>query len=275
MSGIAEFRKAMTLKELAAVMDADEALDLGDPRYVDISEGRSSEALAELACTSRIMMPGTTVLPRSLLRAIGAAASPPHCRLEQDLLARFTTIQLEADPSLLSDCDYTDIYLWLVDELVCHFDGLGHPLDQALSSRVSEWFADVTLEDSEKIKSEVKLETEAEGKAGLSFLHFFSVKLLARLKSMVSGSAERKKTIRLKLQSQSFELIRRVNELLDNAHMVLEKHGRPINLLVVVDNLDRIASKVSNTLFFENGDQLKALRPRNLHRPHCDRAGAL
>jgi hypothetical protein len=115
------------------------------------------------------------------------------------------------------------------------------------------------LEEVDQVKSEIALEAnaEAEGKVGL---FWFSTKLLARLKSIVVGNREQRKVIRQKLQSRSTELVDRVNLLLDNAHEVLERHQRPANLLIVVDNLDRLEQKATESLFFKDGDRLKLPR---------------
>src|SRR3712207_5744311 len=84
--------------------------------------------------------------------------------------------------------------------------------------------------------------------------------MLARFKAMVTGSTERRTTIRRNLQRDAGELINRVNLLLDNAHATLEKHGKPANLLVVQDNLDRLTPEVAHPLFFQHADRLKSLR---------------
>jgi tetratricopeptide (TPR) repeat protein len=112
----------------------------------------------------------------------------------------------------------------------------------------------------EKISNEVKVETQAsaEGKAGVP--GWLSVRLLARLTAMALGSVERRKEIRLRLQNRSSELIDRINELLDDARRVLSEAGRAANLLVVVDNLDRLEPEAIEPLFFRNGDFLK--KPR-------------
>ncbi len=76
----------------------------------------------------------------------------------------------------------------------------------------------------------------------------------------MKGSTESRKEIRRELQNKSSELITRVNLLLDNAHKVLAKHEKPANLLIVIDNLDRLTPEVSGPLFFQNGEFLKQPR---------------
>jgi hypothetical protein len=189
----------------------------------------------------------------------GSGKSTELLRLEHDLGDDFTSLHLYADEALIDDYDYTDLLLWLVDALVREFEKAGTPLDPRLADDVALWFAEVTLKQTEQVKSEIQLETEAKAEAKAS-LFWLSLGLLGRLKSMVAGSAERRKEIRRELQNKSSELISRVNLLLDHAHTVLGERKKRANLLIVVDNLDRLPPEVSTPLFFENGGLLKQLR---------------
>lgn len=51
----------------------------------------------------------------------------------------------------------------------------------------------------------------------------------------------------------------------NNAHDVLRDAGKPANLLIVVDKLDRLTPEVGQRLFHENGDLLKRLRAHVLY----------
>jgi hypothetical protein len=165
-----------------------------------------------------------------------------------------------ADETLLQDpdLDYPDLMLWLVDQLVGEFDKREHPLDELLLADVVEWFASRTHEDVKTLRAEAVAETEAEvsGKTGL---YFVSLKMLARIKSMVGGSVERRQIIRRELQRYSADLLGRVNQLLDGAARVLERSGKSPDLLIVQDNLDRLGAEPAERLFIENGDLLGKL----------------
>ena len=165
-----------------------------------------------------------------------------------------------ASEALIGDYEYSDLFLWLVDQLVGQFrDEFEAPLDQDLVKDTEDWFAGVTEQATKSVKSELAVETEAE--AGAKFGWFgVGLKMVARLKSMLVGSVEHRETIRRELQRYSFDLVNRVNLLLDDAHRALKEAGRPANLLIVVDNLDRLRHEVGRRLFQENGDQLKQLR---------------
>jgi hypothetical protein len=254
------FRKAAKLSEVATVVDL-QPLQSGDGRYVDISAGRGGSN--DLKLLRLRLMQFDAREDRFAKFAFtghrGCGKSTELLRLEHEVSDRFTPLHLYADEALLGDYDYTDLFLWLVDELVRKFEADRTPLDPRLADQVALWFAEVSLKQTDQVKSEIALETEAKA-AGKASLFWLSLGLLARLKSMVVGSTERRKEIRRELQNKSSELISHVNLLLDHAHEVLAGHGKPANLLIVVDNLDRLDPKVSFPLFFRNGDLLKQLK---------------
>jgi len=260
------YRPAQTLAEVARQATL-EPLPLGDPRYVDLSAGQETR---DLKLLRQYVEEQSADERRYALAAFsghrGCGKTTQLLRLEHDLAPRFTTIHVFADATLLQDpdLDYPDLMLWLVDQLVREFDDRGHPLDERLLNDVAEWFAARTREDVKILRAEATAEAEAEA-SGRTGLYFVSLKMLARIKSMVQGSVERRQTIRRELQRYSADLLARVNQLLDGAARVLERNGRPPDLLIVQDNLDRLGAEPAERLFVENGDLLGKLNAHVLY----------
>lgn len=253
------FNKARTLPEIAAQTNM-EPLPPGDPRYVDIAAGRGTTDLEQL----RIHLTDADASQNRFARVAftghrGSGKSTELLRLEHGLRDRFTCLHLYVDDSLLGDCDYTDLLLWLVDELVRKFQNAGLPLAPKLVDDVLGWFAEKSLDSVKQVTKEIKAEVtgEAKAKAGTPWL---SVMLLARVKSSILGSSEQRTIIRRKLQNYSSDLIRKVNLLLDNAQTTLEQDAQRPDLLIVQDNLDRLQPEAARRLFHVNGDLLKSLR---------------
>jgi hypothetical protein len=257
-----EARPARSLQEVAAVMDLG-PLEPGDWRYVDISEGRRCTALPHL----RVRLEDAAV-PGGALRFVklaltghrGCGKSTELLRLEHNLGNLFTPLHLYADEQVLGDYDYTYLFLWLVDQLVHHFeDELRLPLHERLVADVVAWFGEVVTQQDETLRKEIGLTTAAEAGAGVNWFGL-RLTLFARLQSMIRGSHEKRIEIRQTLQRYSTDLVDKVNLLLDDAHAILAENHRPAELLIVVDNLDRLRSDVSEPLFFQNGDLLNQLR---------------
>ena len=252
-------KKATRLEDLAAQLTI-EPLRSGDPRYVDLSAGRGSQELRRMALHLRDFDAADNRFAHIAFTGHrGSGKSTELYRLEHDLSDRFFPLHLFIDDSLLRDCDYTDLMLWLVDALARQFDKRKMPLDAGLVERVVDWFAERTFRKVEEVKKEIELTAQVEGEAKAGF-YWASLKLLARLKSSIIGSVDRRKEVRLELQRYASELLMQVNLLLENAALVLEKNGRPPNVLIVQDNLDRLQPELARRLFFDNGDLLKSLR---------------
>lgn len=258
MNGLPQ--KATLLSEVPAAMDQ-EPLPFGDPRYVDLSKGRGSDELSELGVYLRTHDASANRFAKAAFTGHrGCGKTTELLRVMHDLRDQFTPMHVVASDALIADYDYTDLFLWLTDQLVGQFrDEFGAPLDKGLVQNTGEWFAAVTKEVAEDVKTELTVSAEAEGGMKLGWFGI-GLKLLARLKSMVKGSVQRRTIVRQQLQRYSTDLVARVNQLLDDAHRKLQDAGKPPNLLIVVDNLDRLSPDVGRRLFWDNGDWLKQLR---------------
>lgn len=255
-------KPSRTLQEVAAVMDL-RPLKPGDWRYVDISKGRRSSALPQLRVRLEDAAAAVDALgfvKLALTGHRGCGKSTELLRLEHDLASSFTSLHLYADEQLLGDYDYTYLFLWLVDQLVQHFEKqLELPLREKLVADVVEWFGEVVTEHDETVRKEIGLTTEAEAGGKVNWFGL-RLGLFAKLQSMIRGSHEKRVQIRQTLQRYSTELVDNVNLLLDDAHERLASGNQPPQLLIVVDNLDRLRFDVSEPLFFQNGDLLSQLR---------------
>jgi hypothetical protein len=253
-----QFKRAESLHEVASAVTL-EPLTPEDTRYVNLAPGRLTNDLKLL----RQHFEQAALDPNHFAKATltghrGCGKTTELLRLERDLASLLYPIHLYVDQNLERDFDYTDLLLWVVEEVSRRLAEAQMPLDKGLVDDVASWFADRTLEDVSKVKSEIEASTEAEVKAKTGF-YWLSLGLLARIKSSIVGSTERRQAIRRELQKYASDLIERVNLVLDNAHTQLEAHGHRTPLLLVQDNLDRLPAEVSRRLFFENGDLLKRL----------------
>lgn len=253
---------AETLAESTQLLKV-EPLSYGSKLYQDLNAARGTRELEKL----RLHLQNSARTPNAFARIAfvgsrGAGKSTFLLHLEHELERAkvFTPLHIYLDPRLESDCDYSDLLLWMVEEVARVFSEKGHPLDEAELSKVAVWFAERTIEKTTDWKKEIGLETEAKGSGGFSIPGIFSLKLLARLKSMIVGSEVSRKQIRQNLQNYATELRERVNEFFDHARLVLKKNGKPDRLLIVQDNLDRLKRDTARPLFENGGEMLTGLR---------------
>lgn len=241
-----------------------EPLGPNDPRYTQLGPARGTKELTALETFLRSSARIPLAFAKCAFignRGSGKSTYLLHLEKQLEIEGVFTPVHIELDPSLEADCDYTDLFLWMVDEIARLFQERGHPVDERALSQVTDWFAERTKTTTTDLKKEVGFTAEAEASSGAGIPVIFSFKLLARLKSMVVGSETSRKEIRQKLQNYGTELRERMNEFLDHAREVLKEAGKPDRLLIVQDNLDRIRSReAAQRLFDTGGDMLMDIR---------------
>jgi hypothetical protein len=255
-----DFQPVRRLRDVSRAVQL-QPLESGDPRYVDLSGGRRTDDLAEMrVCLEDFDAQENRFAKIAFTGHRGCGKSTELLRLEHDVTTRFTPLHFYAtEDEIVADYDYSELILDLVHAIIARFQEWRLPLNDRLADDIATWFAEVTVGEVEKVKKEIELGVNAEAKAKLGLLPV-AVSLLARLRSSIAGSNEKRLEIRRNLQKDPMELIRRFDLLLDNAHVALQKAGKPANLLIVVDNLDRLTASVGRTLFFDSGDLLKLPR---------------
>lgn len=253
---------AQSLTESAQFLKQ-EALPYGSPLYADLRAARATKELTKL----EIFLRNAATTPNAFAKAAfignrGAGKSTYLLQLEHTLHqdGLFTPLHTHLDASLEADCDYSDLFLWMVHEIADQFAKRKHPVADAQLAKVATWFAEKSFERSSDWKKEIGLETEAEAGGKLGLPGIFSIKLLARLKSMMVGSETSRKTMRQQVQNYAGELVDLVNGFLDHARAVLKKAGKPERLLIVQDNLDRLRGDAPRKVFDQGGHMLTEVR---------------
>ena len=132
-------------------------------------------------------------------------------------------VHIYLDPSLEADCDYSELFLWMVDEIAKQFSKNGHPVDDAALGKVVGWFAERTKIETTDLKKEIGLSAEAEGLVQDGNPRHLFLQAARTLKSMIVGSQSSRKEVRQKVQDYATELRERMNEFLDRARDVLRR----------------------------------------------------
>jgi hypothetical protein len=204
--------KAATLQEVAGVTEV-EPLPLGDPRYVDLSEGRDTRDLSRLRIRLKDFANSGTFAKFAFTGHRGCGKSTELLRMEHAVSDQFYPVHLFVDDGLLHSLEYTDLFLWIVDSVATKLTGDSIPVADSKIDKVREWFAEKIRVTDERTKAEVGIETEAKAKGG--FLGLLT--LMARLKSSFMGSVERRTEIRMSLKNFATDLVARLNDLFDAA----------------------------------------------------------
>ena len=253
----AGIQPAKTLDELAANAIL-LPLPPGDVRYADLSTGRSSADLSKLKQHIKNCRTRKDYAIAALTGHRGCGKSTELKRLLVDFQGEFETFYVEVDPTIERNCDYPELFLWLVDTLVRRLADLGVEPKNKVVENVLRWFDEKYTERDVITHKSVALDTEAEAKAGLS-LFGYGLSVLARIKSSLSGSVETRIKVRRNVEQYADSLIGNINILLHEVSQAFKAKGRSGELLIVVDNLDRMEPEPGRNLFITNGEHLKKL----------------
>ncbi|MGO9601165.1 MAG: hypothetical protein ACLP7Q_24565 [Isosphaeraceae bacterium] len=237
---------------------ADEPLTPDDPRRCDFTELRGgSPVIVELADTLE-QWPGEGKFHQSLLCGHrGSGKSTELLGLKQWADAnKFLCVWIEVDLYFdLTELQYSDIYLLAAESVEKEMRLQGMELPPEKLHDVVTWFAEITEENLEAIKSELKVEAGAEAGGGLSLLG----KLFAKFSASVLAGSERHKKIRQELRQSPNVLISLTNDLLKSANEKLVHSGREQGLLLLFDNLDRYRAEIINDLLLKGGGLVRRL----------------
>ena len=232
-----------------------------DHYYADLKDARKSEAMQNISTRLDLQESGefSTIL---FTGHRGCGKSTELRLLERTWKEQYHVIYLEIDEVTdISDVEYTDLYLLVVQYLEYELRKLKIKLDQGILKDFENWFAEITEETEQTVENSISLEGEVtlglENPIPIPFL----AKLLAKLTSQIKGGAKEKKVIRSTLEKDFSRLKSSINLLLDDGTKKLRKL-RPNckGILFIFDNLDRCQPHITNHLFFDYAPQLQELR---------------
>ena len=252
--GPKQTKPAETLRDAYQAADP-RPLPSGDPYFVDLTSARDSRATDDLKLMITNCAEGhfsATVFSGHR----GSGKSTELRRLQHELLASHYTLYLDVNDFLdAADLDYTDLFLLVSRALLDQLRADGISVDPGLLKLVEDWFVSVTKETEETVKLSAGVAVEAKAGAELPFI----ARLLAKLTADVKAGSSRKVGTRVELDRYFSGLLSNTNLLLISASEALVKAKRPSQILVLVDNLDRVPPKKGDNLFFAHGSQLQDL----------------
>ncbi len=251
---------ATNLTDAFNACDPARPLDAGDPRWVDLAAGRGDEGSAVAQCRRRILR-SDSPLVQLLAGHRGCGKSTELRRLQRDLERDgYFVAYFEVDADLdLEDTEPPDILLAFIRNLEAALREKDLEIDAKLLDDFLLWFGEVVWEKS--TSNEIEAMVRSEIALGAEVPLF--AKLLAKLTGQVKTGTESKRTLRRKLDPQMSQLLDRGRLLVIAARAAARKAGHK-DLVVIVDNLDRIALKDRGAgrtsheiLFIERGELLK------------------
>lgn len=249
--------RARTLADVA-VHTILEPLDPSDQRYVDLSRGRSLQDLQMLRQYLENCRNAQLYAVATLTGHRGCGKSTELRRMVAELDSSFESIYVVVDPAIEESCDYADLFLWLASELTARLERIGRAPNEKVIDEIVSWFSERYIEKEVLRTAKKEVEAEANAGGGISLLGM-GVKLLAKVKSIFSSSQSTRETSRRTIEQYADQIVGKLNMLLNEVSRSLGSSGRRKDLLIVVDNLDRLQPAAGRRLFISHGELLKRL----------------
>jgi Cdc6-like AAA superfamily ATPase len=271
------------LYDAMAVLQFDEALEPGDPRYVDTLQARGDDfKMSNLYRLLRVNNsdPEHCVLSKQMLPKnyilfcghVGCGKSTELRRVTQKLHHKdlFFVVFLDALKELdINNISYADVLFALVNQLFEQLKENNIAIDQLLLQNLTDWFEssfagnDHTRDMAKKLSESAKdFVSGVEGAAGIPFLGF----IFNRLTTYLQNNATYKPDIRNVLTNTFSEFARSFNQLIVAAEDAIQKAGRGQKILFVIDGTDRLKSEDGKRFFIEDVHQLTQI---NSHFIYC------
>ena len=250
-------------KKATTIRDAWLACELGplsgptQAWRMDLSEARGTKAHTRLETYLELRDPGRFV-HSAFTGHRGCGKSTELLRLKQKWDKNLFVVYFEVTDLLdPNDIAFSDLFLAISMQLAQAFHDAEMPLDRRILKSVESFAASVIQETTNATKAQIEAGATVEAGGAIPFFG----KLKAWITSQYKASTDHKQTIRRIFERDITRLITDTNLLLDDAREKLRRANRgQTDLLIILDNLDRIPPDVGEKLVFQHGDSLKQLR---------------
>ena len=237
---------------------AAEPLEPGDPRRYDFAPLRYAQVLPRL----KKVFQGTPVEGDFHHRVL---CGHRGCGKSTELLAfkdwtdsnGFACSRIEVNVRLGHvQLEFSDLFLLAATAAEGALRDLDLDLPERALRPILEWFSEITTVDETLRSSELAVEAEAQlgGK-----VPFGLGKLFAKFSSGLKAGSNHSRAVRQQLRNYPDRLIDLTNDLLKQAHELLQGAGRSRGLVLLFDNLDRFEPEQIDRVLLRGSSLLEKL----------------
>ena len=173
--------------------------------------------------------------------------------LQNDFLVLNYSVQEELDPVHIN---YIELFIVAMERLFTIAKDQGLKIRAEYLKSIQHWTQSKEIEEiKEKYNIGIEGEVGAEGNYGIPYFQKFFYKFKASAKS----SRSLKETLRQNIEPRLSELITFCNQLITEIRLDLNRIGKK-DILMIIEDLDKIPLDRAEHLFFRHGNQLTQLR---------------
>lgn len=165
------------------------------------------------------------------------------CRdLDDQLFIVKFSVQDELD---INNVTYVDLLFEITHQVYKKADESGVSIDPKIIDAVFSWFKKIDVEVIKENYEELSAKASAGG--GIKCL----VEFMAKVSGIIRNSVETREIIREKIEPKVSELILRCNMVMTEI-----SQRRKQNILIIVEDLDKLSLEISRKMFCDHGSQL-------------------
>ena len=247
------------------VLDFNEPLAEGDPKYVKTEKGRG-----EFSFNGLLRYLGVNVEQETLFSPLeksynlfcghtGCGKSTELRQLAYNLKKKniFFVIYLDCVNELdHNNLNYPDIMLAIANKLLTELEENDIKIDDIFLKRLHSWFTEKIL-TSEKLR-DFAMEVETGLEAGVSIP--LLAKLFTKLTGKIKTGATYKEVIRNEIRNSFSDFAASFNQLIQASESELKNKGKAGKLLLIIDGTDKLRDDDSQRLFIKDVDQLMQIQ---------------
>ena len=168
------------------------------------------------------------------------------------------TCNIDKDLSL-DDTEFMDILILMLEKLTEKLRESNVKVDKDAASSLKKWFENRVVEINRGIKGEAGIELGVEH--GKDSIFNWLLGTFATLKMGVSGSAERKQSIRSTLKNNFIDFARKFNEYVLEAARALRKKKKGQEILFIIDGLEKTwTAEVRRKIVIDEANRLQQIK---------------
>lgn len=250
--------------EVLSKIEYENALEAGDPRYVDTREARGSQkTLDRLARKFGLLLADGRFVPPAQKHVLffghtgsGKTTELRHYAEELSGPGRFFVAEVDITVTLdRNNLQYADTLMAMAQSLLQRLFDKGVTLPANALEDLKKWFDERVLsaDDSKEFSAEIRSGAEAE--LGLPFL----IKLFSGFTTAFRANATYKESFRRIIRNHFTQLAEAFNVLLRLAERKLAEHGLGNRVLFIIDGTDKLRGEDTRRFFVEDAEQLLAV----------------
>jgi hypothetical protein len=258
-------RADANLLQVLQGIEYEEALQAGDPRYVDTREARGSEQTFKRLARKFGWDPGSDQFfpphDKHILFfghiGCGKTTELRHYASRLNASQRFYVVEVDVLAKLdRNNLQYTEVLMAMAESLLERLQADGSPLAVADLQPMRDWFSSTSVSHSFSSELSAQLNTGLDAAGGIPGL----VKLLASFTAAIKTGSSRKTEWRQEIRNRFTSLASAFNALIQRAELELARaSGRGTRVLFLVDGTDKMRSEDTQQFFVQDAEQLLAI----------------